>query len=400
MKPLYKGSFLKCFISSLIVGAFLYLIGLLSLVLSPSSHNLFIAPYVTHYAAIQLLEIGFFFIIFSTVVAVFIFFLSKKHLLKTYHLVFLSFLVYCWVGLGGVWYYPSALQKFFLIRDIPLYIFFSLVYLMLLIGLGFVGKWIGWKKNILFIGLLFSLNAIIYYEPDSFAFPNNPNKHQNIFLIGFDAVNYSSVQDVFQKKTFSVPGAIFEKAYTPIPVTDPAWFSVLTGQNPDEHNVRYPLDFNRNDKNLDLLPKYLQKKGFSTYYAGDSTETSHFDQHQGIDHLLTKEVGWKYSIKVGLWNRFIYPAFILNNAFLDRWFDININHSGLFRYNQKRFFNKMFYRLAKEQSPYFMAAHTCFLHAPIYPGRRSFKQINYNHLYTCQYSQLLQKFQKASLQDF
>lgn len=58
-------------------------------------------------------------------------------------------------------------------------------------------------------------------------------------------------------------GVLFEKAYTPTPLTFPAHSSLLTGLLPDVHGVRDNVGYNLDPK-LPFLPKLLKEKGYAT----------------------------------------------------------------------------------------------------------------------------------------
>lgn len=58
-------------------------------------------------------------------------------------------------------------------------------------------------------------------------------------------------------------GVLFEKAYTPTPLTFPAHSSLLTGLLPAVHGIRDNVGYNLDPK-LPFLPKILQGKGYAT----------------------------------------------------------------------------------------------------------------------------------------
>lgn len=84
----------------------------------------------------------------------------------------------------------------------------------------------------------------------------------------------------------------FDKTYTPMARTYPAWMSILTGRYPVEHGARFNLLDPKYLKSRDLsLPFYLKSKGYTTAYTIDETRFSNIDRSYGFDITVTPEIG-------------------------------------------------------------------------------------------------------------
>ncbi len=84
----------------------------------------------------------------------------------------------------------------------------------------------------------------------------------------------------------------FERTYTPMARTYPAWMSILTGRYPIEHGARFNL---LNPKYLNdperSLPFLLKAQGYTTAYSIDETRFSNIDKRYGFDITVTPAIG-------------------------------------------------------------------------------------------------------------
>jgi len=79
-------------------------------------------------------------------------------------------------------------------------------------------------------------------------------------------------------------GLYFEQAYATTPTTLPSHTSMLTGLYPTEHGIRE--NGSRVCEELDLLPKLLQSRGFSTAaFVSGFPLASRFGLARGFDHF-------------------------------------------------------------------------------------------------------------------
>lgn len=84
----------------------------------------------------------------------------------------------------------------------------------------------------------------------------------------------------------------FERAYTPMARTYPAWMSILTGRYPIEHGARFNLLDPKYLRDRERsLPFLLKNKGYITAYSIDETRFSNIDHQYGFDLTVTPEIG-------------------------------------------------------------------------------------------------------------
>lgn len=84
----------------------------------------------------------------------------------------------------------------------------------------------------------------------------------------------------------------FERTYTPMARTYPAWMSILTGRYPIEHGARFNLLDPKYLKDREhSLPFLLKTKGYTTAYSIDETRFSNIDKRYGFDITVTPEIG-------------------------------------------------------------------------------------------------------------
>lgn len=84
----------------------------------------------------------------------------------------------------------------------------------------------------------------------------------------------------------------FERTYTPMARTYPAWMSILTGRYPIEHGARFNLLNPSYLKDRERsLPFLLKAKGYTTAYSIDETRFSNIDKRYGFDVTVTPKMG-------------------------------------------------------------------------------------------------------------
>jgi Sulfatase len=118
---------------------------------------------------------------------------------------------------------------------------------------------------------------------------------RNIILIGVDSMSASA----FNRLKLSLPnlatlidsGVRYDRAYTPLGRTFPAWMSILSGKSPAEHGAIFNL---RNMDHVDkrgLISSELQSRGYRTIYAIDERRFNNMDQSFGFDYIVAPSAG-------------------------------------------------------------------------------------------------------------
>lgn len=204
------------------------------------------------------------------------------------------------------------------------------------------------------------------------------SKGQNILLLGMDALDGDTGNHFLKKRLSHNPVVMFENAFTPLPLTHPAWNSILSGLYPKHHGVRYFFDSPHESKYPELfLPRILKTgQDYASLFASDQPETSYFTHEQGFKDSVLQTIGWEAHMVAMLINHFIFPTVWLNNPYTDRILPDRYNYAGLFNYDYNRFINRTFAKLQNLGSkPKFLALHSCYLHTPVRLSRRELAAI-------------------------
>lgn len=102
-----------------------------------------------------------------------------------------------------------------------------------------------------------------------------------------DTVSITPNLDAFLTEAYR-----FDRTYTPMARTYPAWMSILTGRYPIEHGARFNLLNPKYLKDRERsLPFLLKAKGYTTAYSIDETRFSNIDKRYGFDITVTPEIG-------------------------------------------------------------------------------------------------------------
>jgi arylsulfatase A-like enzyme len=121
----------------------------------------------------------------------------------------------------------------------------------------------------------------------------------DIIIIGLDSFRPDHLKQADDKASitpnldqFLNDAYRFERTYTPMARTYPAWMSILTGRYPIEHGARFNLlDFRYLKDHERSLPFLLKAKGYTTAYSIDETRFSNIDKRYGFDITVTPEIG-------------------------------------------------------------------------------------------------------------
>ncbi len=275
-------------------------------------------------------------------------------------------------------FYPASLTSLPGLEYLPL----GLTYFILMLGM-LVIFWKGIKrwqvpigKKIISFGLSWLILAgavISLMLPTSLNLPPRKLSPQNnstdIVLLGFDALDGDSGnKGIAANLPEKVGGMMFTNAFTPLPLTHPAWNSILSGLYPTHHRTRFFFSSPQDPlyPNLYLPWRLKNEVGYQTLFASDQPETSYFNHQQGFEDSLFPMKGWRAHLNAMILNHFIFPAIWLNNSHIDQLLSRTINTPSIFNFDLNRFFNFSFEQLANlPDGPKLMAFHTCYLHTPI-----------------------------------
>ncbi len=278
--------------------------------------------------------------------------------------------------LGISLFYPTALSVFNFWKILPFWQ--GLLFFMLLsLALGSLSLWLlpSPRRNVVLrLGTTFLLptfSMIPLMLPASLdlplAKPNLANRKPDVLLLGFDAMNGDSARSIMDHLDPQLGRRSFTNAFTPIPATNPAWHSILSGLYPQHHKVRLFFDSPHQPLYPELFLQNRLKKeaGYASLYAADLPETSYFNHEKGFDHAVNDTIGWEAHLRAIVLNHFMFPALWLNNPLTETLLDESFNSPSLFNYDAARFFNFAFQHYDELTGPRLLALHSCTLHTPI-----------------------------------
>jgi len=124
--------------------------------------------------------------------------------------------------------------------------------------------------------------------------PASPSK-KNVIIVGVDSMSAVA----FGKLAPSLPnlrqlmesGVSYERAYTPLGRTFPAWVSILSGKSPVEHGAIFNLRNMESVARQGLISSELRSAGYRTVYAIDERRFNNIDQDFGFDHVIGPRAG-------------------------------------------------------------------------------------------------------------
>ncbi len=287
--------------------------------------------------------------------------------------------------------FPMALHSYPLFRNIPL----AASYLLLTAGTVLAAYYFAkhfsssWKIAMIRLGVAVALPLILLFlisRPTELKFPSARNLETgalpDVLLLGFDALDGDSGNGVLKKFLEKDGGVLFTNAFTPLPLTHPAWHSILSGLYPKNHGVRYFFDSPLQGRHPELfLTKRLKEEAnFRTIFTGDQPVTSYFGDEHHFDESMVSFIGWK-AHKMGMMlNHFAFVALWLNNPWVEALSGRSYNYSNLYNFDVNRFFNRSLEKLSQqEEGPTFLALHSCYLHTPVHLQKEEIQRI-YNYL--------------------
>ncbi len=118
---------------------------------------------------------------------------------------------------------------------------------------------------------------------------------RNVILIGVDSLSTK----VMKSEAARLPnlalllsqGTTFERAYTPLGRTFPAWVSILSGRSPADHRAIFNLrGLDRVDRS-DLVTHAARSSGYRTILAIDERRFSNIDESFGFDRAIGPKAG-------------------------------------------------------------------------------------------------------------
>ncbi|MBX3709448.1 MAG: sulfatase-like hydrolase/transferase [Gammaproteobacteria bacterium] len=193
----------------------------------------------------------------------------------------------------------------------------------------------------------------------------------NIILIGVDSLRpdflsyfgYDRSTPFFD--SFLEQARVFSESVTPLARTFPSWSGILTGQYPNQMNVRSNLAPQSNLHLQNTLPAILQRHGYKTIYATDETRFSNMGKNFGFDQIISPPTGLN-DFLIGTFNDFPISNLLINTM-VGKWlFPYSYaNRPVYFVYQPDSFLKLLALNLKVERKkPLFLAVHFCLTHYP------------------------------------
>lgn len=122
----------------------------------------------------------------------------------------------------------------------------------------------------------------------------NPHA-RNIVIVGIDSLS-GQMADAARDNLPYLAGllehaTLFERAYTPLGRTFPAWTSLLTGQDPAEHGAVFNLRGLDRVQRDALVTRTLGEAGYHRVFAIDERRFSNIDESFGFDRVVGPKAG-------------------------------------------------------------------------------------------------------------
>ncbi|MCD6673286.1 MAG: sulfatase-like hydrolase/transferase [Burkholderiaceae bacterium] len=118
---------------------------------------------------------------------------------------------------------------------------------------------------------------------------------RNVIMIGIDSLSARVLQNEGERfpnlAALLSQGTTFERAYTPLGRTFPAWASILSGRAPADHRAVFNLRGVEHVDRSDLLPHTFREAGYRTVFAIDERRFSNIDESFGFDRTVGPKVG-------------------------------------------------------------------------------------------------------------
>lgn len=231
-----------------------------------------------------------------------------------------------------------------------------------------------WVRRLPVIALISSVMYLGFigwqYHPLPSSSPATEEK-PNIILVGVDSLRPDFLGYYGHEKStpffdqFLNQASAFSEAVTPLARTFPSWVSVLTGQYPRQHHIRFNLASQQGIDLSNTLPAMLRRHGYATVFATDETRFSNIDASYGFDRVVTPPMGLN-DFLIGTFNDFPLSNLVVNSM-LGKWlFPYSYaNRPAYFTYNPDSFLQSLRALVNRQQQkPLMMAVHFCLPHYP------------------------------------
>lgn len=254
---------------------------------------------------------------------------------------------------------------------------------------------------------LFLLPLVLLLSFSFFKSFSKKNHSYNILILAADSLR----PDHFSGYGYSKPttphintliqqGLSFRNVYSCVPRTFPAWVSILTSQNPQNHGIRHMFPTNKTrNKNFHALPFVLKQKNYHTFVSGDFAADIFPRINLGFKNIDAPSLNFSLLIKqIMIQNQPFLMAFFTNNIGR-KWFPCLKGHAN---WVEPSFITQSLKKqIKKAQSsniPFFGLGFYSSTHFPFavpYPYYKKFTKPNYQGPYKYLKTQVLNQMDSA-----
>lgn len=235
-----------------------------------------------------------------------------------------------------------------------------------------IGRQYNMPSLVFFSGIFIIASLPFTAQKDVPHHPSHNPKRPNIILIGIDSLRPDYLNHSFNNQNvtptilnFLQNSLVFERTYTPLARTFPAWVSILTGLYPLHHGGRTNLISPDNLKSFETLPEKLKGIGYTTAYITDEKRFSNLDESFGFDHVLGPSIG-AADFVLGNVNDFPLSNLIVNTRLGSFLFPYNHANRAAWKTYKPETFSILIKRFlsSHREGPLFLATHFCLPHWP------------------------------------
>jgi len=271
-----------------------------------------------------------------------------------------------WAAFAGS---PGFVTAFGLLGKVGVVIACLLVLLKRKDDRGWVLRW-GWIPVAMIIAVAFPWDKLSWTPQ-----PKPANRGPNVILIGIDSVRPDHVSGLgYSRNTtpnldrFLKDSVTFTNAFVPLARTGPSWISILTGCYPTRNGHRDDLSPKESRiPPVATLANHLEKLGYYTSFFLDNSNFMSVDPELGFKDIGQPDpnVVW-FGLSFFPLHLSLY-YYCLNNPLGFCYAPmLHANQAFSAVYNWRYFANDIERELVrmKGQEKFFLAAHTCIVHAP------------------------------------
>jgi len=194
-----------------------------------------------------------------------------------------------------------------------------------------------------------------------------PASPRNVIIVGIDSLS----SPLMAREQAQLPhltqllsqSTRYNRAYTPLGRTYPAWVTILSGKAPATHGALFNLRGVEQADRQDLLSRSLQVQGYHTVYAIDERRFNNIDESFGFDRVVGPQPG-ALDFVLQEFNDTPLTNLLLQTRVADLLLPYSrLNVASVANYDARGFVDEIG-RASAGQQPLFLAVHFLSAHYP------------------------------------